>query len=100
MKKWFFLSFILMTVGVFAECPVIPVEVPQPSEKAIRFYHSGNVLWIIKQLWTLAVPAIVVFTGLSARIRNFSRFIGRKKVFTFILFPNTRLWLKKPPKWS
>lgn len=49
------------------------VEVPQPSDKALQFYRSGNVLWLLRLGWRIAVPAAILFSGLSARIRDFSR---------------------------
>lgn len=59
-----------------------PVMLPAPSEKAVRFYKSGNVLWIVRQAWDLLVPAVILFTGLSARMRNAARSIGRYWLFT------------------
>lgn len=57
------------------------VPVPAPSEKTLRFYHSGNVLWVMKTLWALVVPALILFTGFSARLRNWARAIGRTWFF-------------------
>ena len=63
-----------------------PVAVPQPSEKAMRFYRSGNVLWGIRQFWQLLIPALFLFTGLSARIRTWAQRWGRTWYFTFALY--------------
>lgn len=30
-----------------------PVDVPAPSEKALVFHRSGNVLWAVNQVWSL-----------------------------------------------
>ena len=49
-----------------------PVDVPAPSEKAVRYYRSGNVIWAVEQLLGLALPALLLFTGLSARLRTFA----------------------------
>lgn len=66
------------------------VPVPQPSEKALRYYHTGQVLWVFNLLWGLAIPALFLFTGFSARIRNWARAIGRKWFFVvgiyFVIF--------------
>src|ERR1700722_12811732 len=54
-----------------------PVAVPPPSEKALRYHRSGNVIWTIEQALGLALPALLLFTGLSARLRTFAAGLGR-----------------------
>jgi len=54
-----------------------PVEVPVPSEKALRFYHTGMWIWAFDVCWGLIVPAVIVFTGFSAALRNLARRLGR-----------------------
>ena len=44
------------------------VSVPEPTETAVRWYETGNVLWIVTQAWALAVLALLMFTGLSAKM--------------------------------
>jgi Zn-dependent protease with chaperone function len=61
-----------------AQSPTAPVPVPEPSEKALSYYHSGIVLWIVNMIWGLLIPALFLFTGFSARIREWARQIGRK----------------------
>jgi STE24 endopeptidase len=67
-----------------------PVTVPEPSEKALQYYRSGNILWVVSQLVGLAVPALLLFTGLSAKMRSLAQRIGRKWFFIigayFILY--------------
>ncbi len=55
-----------------------PVLVPAPSELALQRYHTSNGWWCLRTIWDLAVPAIILFTGFSARLRNISNRIGRK----------------------
>jgi Zn-dependent protease with chaperone function len=55
-----------------------PVPVPLPGAIALRWYQSGNVLWIVTQVWALAVPTLLLFTGLSARMRNWANRLGRR----------------------
>src|SRR4051794_38553196 len=66
------------------------VEVPPPTEKALRYYESGNVLWAVNVLWGILVPCLFLFTGLSARVRDWARRLGRGWFLTvgiyFILF--------------
>ncbi|NUM54435.1 MAG: M48 family metallopeptidase [Candidatus Hydrogenedentes bacterium] len=63
-----------------------PVVLPPPSEKAVQFYRSGNVLWAIREVWDLLVPAIILFTGFSARMRRFAAWAGRYWFFTIAIF--------------
>ena len=63
-----------------------PVAVPEPSEKAMRYYYSGNVLWVVSQWVSLAIPAMLLFTGLSAGMRTLSRRIGRKWFFIVAIY--------------
>jgi STE24 endopeptidase len=63
-----------------------PVAVPEPSEKAISFYRSGNVLWCVGTAWKLLLPALILFTGFSARLRSWAERSGHKWYFTFALY--------------
>ncbi len=63
-----------------------PVPVPAPSEKAVRYYRSGNVLWVVDQIWGLLVPALFLFTGFSARIRNWAQKLGRRWFFVIGIY--------------
>jgi Zn-dependent protease with chaperone function len=54
------------------------VTVPEPSEAAIRYHRSGNVLWAVETSLGLLIPALLLFTGLSARLRDLARRAGRR----------------------
>ena len=45
------------------------VAVPEPSEKALSYHRSGNILWAVGLLWSVIVPVAFLWTGFSARIR-------------------------------
>ncbi len=66
------------------------VPVPEPSEKALQYHRSGLVLWVFNLVWGLAIPALFLFTGFSARIRNWAQAIGKKWFFVvgiyFVIF--------------
>lgn len=73
-----------------AQAETGPVAVPEPTEKAMRYYRSGNVVWVVDTLLSLLVPALFLFTGFSARIRDLARRVGRGWLLTiaayFVLF--------------
>jgi Zn-dependent protease with chaperone function len=60
-----------------AQSSTAPVPVPEPSEKAVSYYRSGVLLWIVNVVWGLLIPALFLFTGFSARIRDWAKRIGR-----------------------
>src|SRR5437867_9793348 len=72
--------------AVFLPDDSVPVPVPEPTEKAIRFYLSGNVLCCIRTVWELAVPALILFTGFSARLRHWAERTGRSWLFTLAIY--------------
>ena len=61
-----------------AQSGAAPVPVPEPSEKALSYYRSGIALWVVNVLWGLLIPALFLFTGFSARIRDWARQVGQK----------------------
>ena len=63
-----------------------PVAVPEPSEQAMRYYRSGNVLWFVEQAWSIAVLVVLLATGLSASLRNAARGVGRNWFFTIVAY--------------
>lgn len=68
------------------EDPNAPVPVPEPTEKALRYHRTGNVLWAVGILWGLAVPLLLLFTGASAKMRDWARKAGRKWFFVIALY--------------
>ena len=49
-----------------------PVAIPTPSEKAMSYYRGGIALWVLNTLLGFLIPALFLFTGFSARIRNWA----------------------------
>ena len=60
-----------------AQSSTAPVPVPEPNEKAMSYYRSGILLWIVNIVWGLLIPALFLFTGFSARIRDWAKRIGK-----------------------
>ena len=67
-----------------------PVAVPEPTDKAMAYYRSGVAWWLGDVAWGLVLPALLLFTGFSARLRTWAARLGRKWFFVvglyFILF--------------
>lgn len=80
-----------------------PVAVPVPSEKAMRWYRSGNLLWIVATLWGLAVPTALLFSKASARLRDLALRLGRRRFLAvgvfFLLYSAVTFVLDLPLSW-
>jgi Zn-dependent protease with chaperone function len=64
-----------------------PVAVPPATPAALQYYASGNRLWILDQLVSLAMLAGILFSGLSARLRAWADRIGRHNwFFTIVVY--------------
>lgn len=63
-----------------------PVAVPEPTDEAMRYYRGGNALWIVGQIVGLGVPALLLFSGFSARMRDAARRVGRKWYFVIVVY--------------
>jgi STE24 endopeptidase len=68
-----------------------PVAVPEPSEKAMAYYRSGNWLWLVTTLWGLVIAWAWIATGWSARLRSFASRLGKDRWYPtvalyFVLF--------------
>lgn len=72
--------------AVPAVAETTPVAVPPATEKALRYYRTGNLLWIVEQAYSFGLLALILFTGFSARMRSWARRIGRNWFFTIVLY--------------
>ncbi|HEU5305013.1 MAG TPA: M48 family metallopeptidase [Gemmatimonadales bacterium] len=62
------------------------VVVPEPSQAAIRYHRSGNVLWGVETALGLLIPALILFTGFSASMRDGARRVGRRWLPTVAIY--------------
>lgn len=62
------------------------VPVPEPSEKALQYHRSGLIWWVVNLLWGLAIPALFLFTGFSARIRDWAKSLGKYWFFVIGIY--------------
>jgi Zn-dependent protease with chaperone function len=57
------------------------VAVPEPTELALRYHRGNTVIWAVDVVLSLLIPALILFTGLSARMRNVAARWGRGRWF-------------------
>lgn len=71
-------------VSLYAQCS--DVAVPEASEEALRYYRSGNLLWMIQQAWSLIVPILFLFTGFSGKLGTLAERWGKRWFFAIALY--------------
>ena len=62
------------------------VAVPEPTPQALAYHRSGTMLWVFDTVWALVLPAILLWTGLSARMRDWSARVGRRWFFVIAIY--------------
>ena len=62
------------------------MAVPPATPTALRYYTSGNRLWVLDQVVSIVLLAAILFTGLSARMRRVAQRIGRNWFFTIVVY--------------
>jgi STE24 endopeptidase len=55
-----------------------PVAVPEPSAQAVQYHRSGNVVWAVSTAVDFLLPALLLFTGYTARLRTLALRLGRR----------------------
>ena len=79
----FFCGFAIL--AAHGEAADAPVAVPEPSQTALEYYSTRNVLWALDLAWGLVVLALFLLTGWSARIRDLAQRLTRGRArMTFI----------------
>lgn len=62
------------------------VAVPEPTEQAVAYFHGGMALWGIDVLWSLFIPLLILFSGLSAKLGMISERWGKKLFFSLAIY--------------
>jgi Zn-dependent protease with chaperone function len=62
------------------------VAVPEPTPLAVQYHRSGNLLWVAGTVLSLLIPAFLLFTGFSARLRRTAFRLGRRWLPALVLY--------------
>jgi Zn-dependent protease with chaperone function len=57
------------------------VPVPEPSALAVRYHRTGHLVWAGATALELLLPAALLFTGFSARLRRMAERMTRRRWF-------------------
>jgi Zn-dependent protease with chaperone function len=63
-----------------------PVPIPEPTELAIRYHRTGNVLWVVNVVVGFALPAAILWFGWSARMRELARRVAPGWAGTLLVY--------------
>jgi STE24 endopeptidase len=63
-----------------------PVAAPPATPTALRYYASGNRLWVVDQVLSNVLLAVILFSGASAKLRAWAQRIGRNWFFTIVVY--------------
>src|SRR5262249_7088354 len=63
-----------------------PVAVPEPTPLALRHARGNDYLWVFDQVWGLALPALILFSGFSAELRTLAHRAGRNWLGTIVVY--------------
>lgn len=77
---------ILSSAAALVPPPDTLVQVPEPTAKALEYFRGNTVLWVVRTLLGFAIPALFLFTGWSARLRNAAARWGTGTVVAPVLF--------------
>lgn len=69
---------------LLAQCA--QVTVPEASERAMQFYKSGNVLWIVQVAWSLMIPLLFLVKGFTGRLAHLAHHWGKKWFFIIVVY--------------
>ncbi len=62
------------------------VAVPPASSEAMSYYNSGNLLWIVKQGWSLIVPLLFLVSGFTGKLAKVAESAGKNWFFTIVIY--------------
>lgn len=69
---------------MLAECS--QVVVPEASDLAMRYYNSGNILWMVSQAWGLIVPLLFLIRGFTGKLEVLAKRMGKNWFFTIAIY--------------
>ena len=73
-------------IGILIAQACAQVAVPEASADAMRYYESGNILWIVQQAWTLIVPLLFLLGGFTGKLARFSERWGKRWFFAIATY--------------
>ncbi len=74
-------------LGCTVACVELPVAVPETTATALARIRSANIHWAAFRLLDLAIPLLILFTGLGARLRRMCESLsGHRWFWTLTLF--------------
>lgn len=102
MRYAFLIGICLVSLALRAQTPLSPnpndvvapahiedtsaVAVPEPSALAVEHHRGNTILWIVDTLIGFLIPVVFLFTGFSARLRDWATRVGKKRFFIIAIY--------------
>ena len=67
----------VIAVKIDSQDETVPVAIPKPTPQALEYHRTGNWIWAFARFWDIAVPGVLLVSGMSARLRNLAKRLGR-----------------------
>lgn len=62
------------------------VAVPEPTQQAMAFHHSGNAWWVVARAIAIVLPMVLFVSGVSGHLRTLAWRLGRHALFAGALY--------------
>ncbi len=62
------------------------IKIPEASNIAVFNYKLGRFYWIISIIASFVIPFFIIYTGVSGKIKNWSKNIGKHYIFIVALY--------------
>jgi STE24 endopeptidase len=67
-------AFSLLAIAIAgAASSAEPLAVPAPTAEALAYHHWQDVFWLVEQALGFLIPAVILFTGWSAKLTSWAR---------------------------
>lgn len=91
---WIFILTIMMSLFTFAQTSVSASEyptseivaIPEPSPEALQFHRTGHWIWAGSVTLSLAIPLVILWTSIGARVQEFAGRHAYGRIGTVICF--------------
>lgn len=64
----------------------LQIGVPEASSKAMSYYQSGNILWMLQWVFALIIPLLILMTGCSGKLESIAKKYGKNWFLSIVIY--------------